>query len=150
SSVPVPAYVRIGSGAVGLSTLMTSAPQWARTAPAEGTNAHAVTSTTLIPCMTFMWSPLSPSRQLRRPTLPAVGRQPPGSSSPRACDGHLVRNVARRYVAESHGVGDACAGARIRPAHDGRGHVARGVQPGNRGVGMVEHLSVLIGDHATR
>src|SRR5207248_8178251 len=43
---------RWGSPVAGCSTLMTSAPHSARTAPAAGTNVHDATSTTRTPSMT--------------------------------------------------------------------------------------------------
>src|SRR5690349_1284526 len=43
---------RCGSPVTGCSTLMTSAPHSARTAPAAGTNVHDATSTTRTPSMT--------------------------------------------------------------------------------------------------
>ncbi len=47
-ATPPNVRARIGSP-VGASTLMTSAPQSANTAPAEGTNAHIDTSMTRVP-----------------------------------------------------------------------------------------------------
>ena len=47
-AIPPNVRARIGSP-VGASTLMTSAPQSANTAPAEGTNAHIATSMTRTP-----------------------------------------------------------------------------------------------------
>src|SRR6516162_1335725 len=49
---PVSRSPRCGSPVTGCSTLMTSAPQSASTAPADGTNHHCATSTTRMPFRT--------------------------------------------------------------------------------------------------
>src|ERR1700732_1601655 len=56
----------MGSGERGPSILMTSAPQWASTPPAEGTKAHIVRSMTRIPSSTFIKALLSPAARASR------------------------------------------------------------------------------------
>src|SRR5690606_14562563 len=69
---------RMGSPYDACSTLTTSAPQSARTAPAAGTNHHCATSTTLTPAITPAIAPGSCSSEDMLAIRPRVGGSRPG------------------------------------------------------------------------
>src|SRR4051812_18348484 len=87
-SVPIPCVARLRYGSPsGRSTLITSAPQSASSAPATGTKTHWASSTTRMP------SKGSATARLHQPATVDLGRRAPG---------HLVDQL--------HGLGDLVGG----------------------------------------
>src|SRR5262245_48248084 len=77
---------RPGSGKREGSTLITSAPQWARTPPQPGTNIQAVTSTTRTPCRIFIVLSLPCHVELQYLALGWGGGHVAPCGKPRATD----------------------------------------------------------------